>query len=230
MKERNAPPDFCMQVLRLLHEAGVLREVVVVGSWCSHFYRTLVPGADNIGAIRTGDLDLLIPKPGKVRTGPSICKVLEGLGFVMEQSPQGYTRLLHPLMVIDFIVPERGKGRTAPVRVPGLGVNASALRFMDFLIEGTLVFDIGGIAIRMPDPLRYGLHKLIISERRPNKDKAEKDRRLAVDILRAVVDRGEGTLVRELFVSLPKRWKAGILKAVKKVEADDLEELLASKM
>lgn len=207
-----------------------MREVVVVGSWCSHFYRTLVPGAENIGTIRTGDLDILIPNPGKVRAGPGIYEVLEGLGFVVDQSREGYTRLLHPLMAIDFIVPERGKGRTAPVRVPGLGVNASALRFMDFLIEGTLVFETGGIALRMPNPLNYGLHKLIISERRPNQDKAEKDRRLAVDILRAVVARGEGEVLKDLFVSLPKRGKAGILMALKKAEADDLEGLLTSKM
>lgn len=164
MKERDAPPDFCMQVLRLLHEAGVLSEVVVIGSWCSHFYRTLVPGAENIGTIRTGDLDVLIPKPGKMKAGPGISRILDSLGFVVEHSPEGYTRMVHPLIVIDFIVPERGRGKTAPVKVPGLGVNASALRFMDFLVEGALVFETDGIAIKMPDPLRYGLHKLIISE------------------------------------------------------------------
>jgi len=75
-------------------------------------------------------------------------------------------------------------------------------------------------------PPDFCMQVLRLLERRPNKDKAEKDRRLAVDILRAVVDRGEGNLVRDLFVSLPKGWKAGILKAVKKAETDDLEELL----
>ena len=226
MKERDAPPDFCMQVLRLLHEAGILRELVVVGSWCSYFYRALVPGAENIGAIRTGDLDVLIPKPGRVKTGRGIPEILGDLGFVVEHSLGGYTRLVHPLMTIDFIVPERGRGRTAPVKVAGLGVNASALRFMDFLVEGALVFETEGIAIKMPDPLRYGLHKLIISERRANKDKAEKDRRLAVDVLRALVDYGKGKSIREIFDSLPKGWKAGIRKAIKKAEADDLEGLL----
>jgi hypothetical protein len=97
---------------------------------------------------------------------------------------------------------------------------------MDFLVEEAIVFKTEGIAFKMPDPLRYGLHKLIISERRSNKDKAEKDRRLAVDVLRAVVARGDGNPVRDLFVSLPKGWRAGILKAVKKAKADDLEDLL----
>lgn len=226
MKERETPPDFCLQVLRLLHEAGILGEVIIIGSWCNHFYRKHIPGGQNIGPIRTGDLDILIPKLAKVKSAPSISKILGGLGFIVEHSREGHTRLIHPLMVIDFLVPERGRGHTGPVKVPGLGVNASGLRLMDFLAGGAIVLKIEGMAVRLPDPVRFALHKLFVSERRSSADKAARDRNHAMDVLRAVAGRGDANLIRELYASLHKGWKAKIIEAIKKAGDDELMRLL----
>ncbi len=226
MAERNAPPEFCQQVLRLLQEAKVLDEIILIGSWCSHYYRSVIPGAEHIGAIRTGDLDLLIPRPARLENAPAITAILDDMGFVVEHSPEGYTRMVHPLMAIDFIVPERGRGTASPVKVPGLSVRASALRFMDFLAGTARSFDIGGIALRMPDPVRYGLHKLIVSERRPDKGKAERDRQLAVDILRALAARAESGKIKNEFRSMPKGWRTAVGNALKKVQAEDLQVLV----
>lgn len=65
MKEKDAPVDLVVEVLRRLDEAGVLQGMVLVGSWCVHFYKDYFGGAV-MSAIRTRDMDFLIPTPPKI--------------------------------------------------------------------------------------------------------------------------------------------------------------------
>ncbi len=72
---------------------------------------------------------------------------------------------------IDFLTPLRGKPReNIPLfNVPHVG--AQPLHFLDFLIKDpvdtVLLGPRGGIAVTVPDPCRYAIHKLIVSTRRP---------------------------------------------------------------
>ena len=61
-------------------------------------------------------------------------------------------------------------GRTKPMLVKGLGCEAVPLRFMEYLIEDAIdvVALVGsGVVVRVPDPARYAVHKLIIAQERP---------------------------------------------------------------
>ena len=70
-------------------------------------------------------------------------------------------------------------GRSAaPVQIAGLGCAAMPLRFMEYLIEDpvdVVVLYGSGIRIRVPDPARYGVHKLIVHQVRTNPAKKSKD-------------------------------------------------------
>lgn len=89
--------------------------------------------------------------------------------FVSEQDPN---------LRIDFLTVVRRAGRE--VHAPQLGVALSPLKFMDYLIEapgqGLLIDRADALMVNLPDPARYGLHKLIVAyERGAKNPKYRKD-------------------------------------------------------
>ena len=71
------------------------------------------------------------------------------------------------------------RGRSdGPVQIPSLGCAAIPLRFMEYLLEDPIeaVALYGpGVRIKVPDPARYAVHKLIVHQVRNNPIKAQKD-------------------------------------------------------
>jgi hypothetical protein len=60
-------------------------------------------------------------------------------------------------------------GETAAVLLESLGVSAVALPFMEYLAEESLdvvVLYGSGVIVRVPPPLRYAAHKLLIAQER----------------------------------------------------------------
>lgn len=69
---------------------------------------------------------------------------------------------------IDFLTVVRRAGRE--VHAPQLGVALSPLKFMEYLIaapgQGVLIGRADAAMVNLPDPARYGLHKLIVAHER----------------------------------------------------------------
>jgi hypothetical protein len=227
MSEKDAPIDLCLEVLRRLDKAGVLRGLVLIGSWCAYFYPDHFGGKTALSALRTRDIDFLIPTPVKIKGEIRVVELLEDLGFIPDRKGEGYVRLSHPELIIDFLVAERGKGTDKPYPVKALGVKAQPLRFVGFLAEDTIEVKSRGLTLTMPHPVNFGLQKLIISGRRASKDKRAKDLLQAIEVLRVVVERGEGEEIRRKYRKLPAGWRKSILDALKTADADDLKALLA---
>jgi hypothetical protein len=81
---------------------------------------------------------------------------------------------------VEFLTPLVGKDRGAPLKIRQLGVPAIPLRFLDYLIENPVPAVALGrkpVLVKIPQPARYAVHKLIVSrERKPSqKLKAQKD-------------------------------------------------------
>jgi len=200
----------CEEVLRRLDESGVLSGVVVIGSWCVLFYEKYFLGIDYAPMIRTRDLDLAIPIPPRFKKKVDMTELLADLGFVIDfRGDDGYIRLLNPDLILEFLVPERGRPATKPFDIPALGINAQPLRYLDLLLTNTVQVDFRGLPVRLPHPVRFALHKLIVSERRSS-EKAERDRSQAVMVLQAVEDSGEVDAIKEVFASLPAKWRRSI--------------------
>jgi hypothetical protein len=53
----------CLDVLRRFQDVGILQEVILIGSWCLLFYREYFEGMKYTSAIRTRDIDFLVPLP-----------------------------------------------------------------------------------------------------------------------------------------------------------------------
>jgi len=204
--------DLCVEVLRRLDKAGILKDIVLIGSWCTVFYKDFFARKKYMASLRTRDMDLLIPQPRAIKAKVDIAELLKDLGFIVGfTGSQGYIRLEHPQLIVEFLVPERGKGSDKPYSLPQLGLNAQALRFLEFLSQDTIKSKVGSINVTLPHPANFALHKLIVMSRRTKAEKQAKDKDAAIKILNALVDTEQHNTIKNAFQAMSKKWQ-GIVK------------------
>jgi len=163
--------------------------------------------------LRTRDLEFLIPIPPRFEKKTDLQELFEDLGFLVDyKGDAGHIVFQHPDLILEFLVPARGRDTGKPVAVPGLGINAQALRFMDALARNPIRLKFHDVSVRVPHPADFALHKLLIASRRKETDKAEKDRGQAVALLETLKDAGQMALVDGAFDEMPKSWQATIRK------------------
>jgi len=206
-----------LKVLKEFHKAGVLKDLVLIGSWCHYFYRAYFNDAPEIPLVRTLDLDFLIPKRQLAKTKADVPEVLAGLGFEpLRQYPSGLVKYGHPDLEVEFLVPERGRGEDRPVRIDALGINAQALRFLGILGDHTMEVRHEGLPIRLPEPAAYVLHKFIVARRRARPEKEERDLLAAKELGEFLLgDAVQRVKLREIFTDLPLKWRRKVLDSVK---------------
>lgn len=78
-----------------------------------------------------------------------------------------YVSKREPDLRVDFLTPAR---RSCEVLAPEHGIALSPLKFLDYLIErpgqAVLLARANACLVNLPDPTRYGLHKLIVAHER----------------------------------------------------------------
>lgn len=211
-----------LEVLRRFQAAGLLKELILIGSWCQHFYRSYFAGLRYTPTIRTRDMDFLVPVPFRIKNKVDVEELLRDEGFVVIFSGgAGYMKLMHPDMIVEFLVPEKGKGSDRPYPLPQLGMNAQPLRFLDYLLQNTIRIEAEGLKINVPHPAAFALHKLIISARRTKEEKLLKDRKEALAVLTALVRKGDSGEIRKMFEKMPAGWRKRVLNVL--TETDNVE-------
>jgi len=96
----------------------------------------------------------------------------------------------------DLLVPGTEAYETKPI--PGLKAHATGLPFFDYLMDGVEDGYLLGrdhiIPVRLPNPARFALHKLIVSTLRPAAlgVKSKKDQQQALVMLDAVLEHNQG--------------------------------------
>lgn len=217
--------ELCLEVLRRLHKVGVLDDFILIGSWCLYFYKDYFRNTPYIdqAVIKTRDLDFLVHEPAKLKRKVNIPELLKDLGYVtIFKGSEGYIKLDHPDLILEFLVPEKGRGTDKPYPLPQLGINAVALRFLMFLSQNTIKVKVENFYITLPHPANFALHKLIIFQRRLKEEKALKDRNAAISVLKALIDKGEGKGVKDVFTSTLVKWQKKIVKGLEKAKEIEL--------
>ncbi|MFH1440532.1 MAG: GSU2403 family nucleotidyltransferase fold protein [Candidatus Omnitrophota bacterium] len=221
--------DLCLEILRRFHNSGILDDLILIGSWCVYFYKdyfSSIPYIDQ-ATIKTRDIDFLIDVPSKIKRNVNIPELLNDLGFVtIYRGSKGYIKLDHPELILEFLVPEKGKDTDKPVPLPKLGINAVALRFLTFLSGNTIKVKVEDFYITLPHPINFALHKLIIFQRRAKQEKAIKDRKAAVEILKALINKGEIVTIKYIFNSMLKKWQKKVLKGLEDAEENKIANML----
>lgn len=218
--------ELCLEILRRFHRANILSDFVLIGSWCIVFYKNYFVSIPFINhtTLRTRDMDFLISMPNKIKQVVDIPILLKDLGFVTSfRGLRGYIKLDHPDLIVEFLVPARGKGSDRPYSVPKLGINAERLRFLDFLLENIIKVKIEDFYLNLPHPVNFALHKLIVSQRRDKEEKAIKDRNIALEILKALINKKEANNIDTVFKSMPGKWQ---MKVIRGLEETNEKEIL----
>lgn len=196
------------RVLRGLADAGVFNAGgVLVGT---HAFIVLgnVLGVSWESAIRTQDIDIAAESHVDVAVGPAGADLPSALGNLEmgflpvpglnPKLPTTSFKVRGESLRVDLLTPT-SRSRSEPVRIPRFGSAAQPLRFLDYLVTSPLpaaVVDSGAVAVHVPDPARFALHKLIVTGERPiaMKTKSEKDLRQAAELLSALAEDRPGDL------------------------------------
>lgn len=213
----------CIEVLKRLEKSGVLKDIILIGSWCIPFYKDYFGSVKYPTAIKTRDIDFLVPVPSKTKINADIPNLLKDLGFIINfKGSEGYIQLEHSDLIIEFLVPEKGRGSDKPYRLPQFGLNAQPLRFLDLLMQDKIKVKIEGIEVNLPHPANFALHKLIIFQRRAEEEKIIKDRNAAIELLRALIRKGEAAAIRRILHSMIPKWQKKILKGLENAKEKEI--------
>jgi hypothetical protein len=193
-----APSRPIGDVLSALARTGVFRlRAVLVGTLAFQTYGAMLGRRLPTAATKTEDIDIAQFREISIAVGETIRGLLETLRQV-DTSFRPTPHLHDPLATtafmtrggklrVEFLVPNRGPESDAPMQLRALGTHGQPFRFLDYLIRDpvpAIVLHGPGIPVLVPAPERYGIHKLILSQRRAaSSAKRDKDRDQAAALL-----------------------------------------------
>jgi Uncharacterized conserved protein len=183
-----APDPLTGLLVDRIAKAGFFRlRGVLVGTVAFQTYPGLV-GARPERHLQTGDVDLAQDHGISVAVDERADSLVEAILSVdpgFRPVPRLDSKLASRFVnaqgyKVEFLSTNRGSDDNAghAVPLPSLGVAAEPLRFMDFLLRDpvqSVLLTGGGVSVTVPSPERYAVHKMIISTRRQDKEKAAKD-------------------------------------------------------
>jgi len=206
-------------VLQRLQEKGVLDGLVIAGSWCQYYYRILFDNTPEIPLIRTTDIDFLVPNPAKFKNKVDVSDLLNTLGFDSDfDYSTGLVKYVHPDLEIQFLTPALGRVKDSPYEIKQLNINAEGLTYMKMLQDYRFSMTYQGITVWLPEPEAFCLHKILISQKRKNPAKKEKDLMSAKSIGELCLEHeNHRDRLKSIYDHMPKKWQkivSGILKEV----------------
>ena len=200
------------EVLKELQEKGVLDGLVLVGSWCQYFYRTLFDNAPEIPLIRTMDVDFLVPNPATFKCKVDVSNLLNALGFDTDfDYVTGLVKYVHPDLEIQFLTPALGRAKVTPYEIKQLNINAEGLTYMKMLQDHKFNMTHSGVTVWLPEPAAYCLHKILIRHKRKDSAKKEKDLMAAKSIGELCLEyETHSKLLKRIYDEMPKKWRKTI--------------------
>ena len=124
----------------------------------------------------------------------------------------GLVRYQHPELLVEFLVPELGRGYQKPRDIRPWQIQAQEIRYLNFLAAYPKKIHYLDMKVSVPEPAAFALHKLIVSSRRTKKEKREKDLAAAVGVLEFLFkDPKEKERVKAILAKLPSKWRKTIL-------------------
>lgn len=198
-------PAAVARALKLLSELGVFRlGGVLVGTRAFRAYGPMLGTRLAARAAQTHDIDVAYGGSLAIAidAGEHIAaaEAIRSSGLDFHAVPELDSRLPSTSfkvrgreLRIDFLTPARSRARTRPVEIRALGVHATPLPFLEFLLTGAtdaVLMAFSGILVRVPNPARFALHKLWLAAERPvsQTNRATKDRQQAQQLLEILLD------------------------------------------
>lgn len=218
-----------LDVLKKFEKYELLDDIVLIGSWAALFYKDYFNNKRYVYPIRTRDVDFAVQRKSTAKMRADIPSLLESHGFITNfVGRKGHIRLEHPDLMLEFLVPEIGRGSDLPFKLPQYGLNAQPLRYMSMLLDNTVQIKIENIKIMVPHPAAYALHKFIIFKRRVKPDKAQKDIEGALNVFNFCLQYGDSKKIHLIFNSLHQKWRLTIIKNLESIKENEIVNFLKS--
>jgi hypothetical protein len=222
------------RVIQALAAAGLFQlGGVLVGTHAFLVLANLL-GVRWSGGLRTQDIDVAAhPKmevalPQSKADVPAAMESLQ-MGFLPvpgfhPTAPETSFKVRGKDLRLDLVTPAAGKRKAGPVRIPRFNTAAQPVEFLGYLMEGAVdaaALHAGASLVKVPEPARFALHKLILSDRRPVTDqtRARKDRLQAEELLIVLQSErpGDIALAVEALRAQGKAWLARAVRAAGKL-------------
>jgi len=208
--------DIFLQTLKKLEQKNILKELVLVGSWCLPVYKSIYDGNAKVPVLRTSDLDLLISNPKNIHNSVNIDELLQSIGFIQSfdiDSP--LVKYKHSELDIEFLS-ARMRGNQKIIKIPELSITAQVLSYMEIAVKYAMEVEYLRIKLKIPELPAYTLHKAIVQTLRKNEAKKEKDAATVASLGRLIAELPDLQLrTLQIFREFPKSWQRIVLKMVK---------------
>ena len=166
--------------------------------------------------------------PGIIPLTTDIGQLLKSLGFDSDYDySTGIIKYVHPDLEIQFVTPERGRGRDTAYNIKQLQIKAEGIRYLGILQDNSFTMKHEDISLRIPEPEAYVLQKILASRKRANEDKRAKDLDTAFSIGELCMqDHKRRRRMKAIFNDLPKKWQKEILKTLRDSSPDMYSPLI----
>jgi hypothetical protein len=162
-----------------------------------------------------------------------------GLGFfevpaLNSKSPSTSFKIRGKEFRVDLLTPLYGPNTSKPVHLPHFNSYAQPMRFLEYLLDdsqGSVVPFRSGVLLNVPDPARFAVHKLVVSQRRPvaQQTKARKDIQQASELLSVLLeDRpGDVWIALEAAFVMPEKFQSQLANGIEYLPSSVKEAVTA---
>ena len=225
-------------MLETVANAGLFeRGVILVGTAAFQTYSGIVGYYLPASALMTNDADLLVASLVAGREPKDLEVILQRADPTFRAHMSRNDKLPKVFksengFQVDVLT-KFGRGRKSPVVIADLNCAAEALTFMEYLAEESIetVSLYGtGVLVRVPPPLRYAVHKLLVAQERRGTTlaKRQKDLNQARDLIDVYLEIDSESL-QDVLDDARKRgagWKKNINASLRDIGRDDRQGYL----
>ncbi|MBF0430456.1 MAG: hypothetical protein HQK83_04215 [Fibrobacteria bacterium] len=214
--------ELVIDVLKTFNKNGILDDLVLIGSWTHFFYRIHFDDAPEIPAVRTLDIDFLVPNPRAIKKEVNIGDVLKKLNFTSRREMySGIEKFGHPDLDLEFLSPLLSAGVDIARPIPKLKTHAVGLRYLEMLAWNTITVKHKSLMVNVPEPSAYVLHKFLISAMRFKEEKRKKDQDSALKMATFLLKQPEQKdRLQKVFESMFIKWRKKVLKVIEEVHPE----------
>jgi hypothetical protein len=231
-----APTIAMGRLIEAIAKAGLFNNgIVLVGTAAYQIYPAIVGAVLSTAALTTQDADLAVASLAVApdMKGESLLDVIKRAdpSFIPQPSldPRTPPWRFRSGAGLEIEVVTRHRTRADeehPVVIPGLRCSAQPLRYLEFLIADPIpavALYGAGVPVTVPQPARYGVHKLIVAQvRQQGSAKREKDLIQARELIAALETSHPGA-VKDALENARQRgrkWKAAVDRSLREIGLD----------
>ena len=206
------------QTIKTFDEIGLLRHVMIIGSWAEYFFPPLFK-TDFMPNLRTRDVDFFYRNINIPKEKINVVQKLKSIGYVYDEV-DGISRFYkEDLLELEFLTRVLGAGTAGKVEIKPLGITSEGLRAINILsdfareIEATAT-DGENYTLIIPEPSAYVIQKILTNPDREPREKRAKDIVAVKELLYHI---GKSAEHKIKFSEVYKRLSAKQLKIIKQV-------------